>query len=84
MNLTLISHWFDTGDRVLNAISKCKRHSSVVIINEKNKQTNKQTQGSFFVLGGTVRWYFKKTKTFDVAKTYQQTDIPTKILAQYS
>ena len=41
MNLTLISHWFDTGDRVLNAISKCKRHSSVVIINEKNKQTNK-------------------------------------------
>lgn len=33
---TDFSHWFDTGDRVLNAISKCKKHPSVVIINEKN------------------------------------------------
>ena len=68
-----------TGDQVINAVNKSRNHQS--IINIKNKKKNDQKFSS-----GPVTYddASKRVKTFNTAKTSQQSDIPTKILQQNS
>ena len=68
-----------TDDQVTNAANKFRNHSSIIMI--KNKKKNDQN-----VSFGPVTYddVLKIVNTLDIAKTSQQSDIPTKILKQNS
>ena len=68
-----------TDDPVLNAISKYRYHSSIVMINSKFEPESKF---SFT----TVQYedVLRKTKNLNVSKASQQSDIPIKILIENS
>ena len=68
-----------TDDQVTNAANKFRNHSSIIMI--KNKTKNDQN-----VSFGPVTYddVLKIVNTLDIAKTSQQSDIPTKILKQNS
>ena len=66
-----------TNDLVLNAISKCKYHLSIVMIKSK---IDPQSKFSFTLV--QYEDANRKIKSLNVLKASQQSDIPTKILIE--
>ena len=68
-----------TNNPVLNAINKCRYHSSIVMINSKIEPES--------IFSFTTVQYddvLRKIKNLNVSKASQQSDIPTKILIKNS
>ena len=68
-----------TDDLVLNAIKRCKYHSSIVMIKSKI-----EPEGRFSFTSVRYEDILRKTKNLNVSKASQQSDIPTKILIEKS
>ena len=80
----LTNHNYDTdflltNDQIANALKKFRNHPSVIMIKNKRKT------GQCFSFGPvTYVDVLKKNNNLDTAKTFQQSDIPTKIVKQNS
>ena len=69
---------FDTPDKIFNSIRQFEEHPSIAMIKMKNRS-------SFFSFSPiTYENVLEKVENLNVAKTSQQSDIPTKILKQNS
>ena len=68
-----------TNDQVANALNKFRNHPSIIMIKNKRK-----TDQCFSFGPVTYVDVLKKNNNLDTAKTFQQSDIPTKIVKQNS
>ena len=82
----LTNHNYDTdflltNDQVANALNKFRNHPNIIMI--KNKRKNDQCFSSAPVTYVDILKK-KNNNNLDIAKTFQQSDIPTKIVKQNS